>query len=217
MRANQQGGKREELRRCQRHSPELTALRSLQDSAKKRKKNQVAIGTPFSQEEQRNTVSIPQESSVRAAAEHSGLERMKHRGAVVVVWQSAIKTKGCIPLPSQSWQKAPEEAVEVSVWLQSTLSANQRTRTTETCFPLVTGARCNSPQCQVQIYREAVEVCQSPLQDSKATKAAASFPSSRYPTHCSCTTGSIWDRGQHWDFTDLETHHLPHSFIGLVP
>lgn len=58
MGANQEGGKREELRRCQRHSPELAALRSLQASAQKEEKNQDAIGTPFSQE-QRDTVSIP--------------------------------------------------------------------------------------------------------------------------------------------------------------
>lgn len=135
----------------------------------------------------------------------------------MVVWQSAFKTEKpsrgawLPPFTLPDLAAGPRRSCRSECQVQSTLSANQRTCTTETCFSLATAALCDSPQCQVQIHREAAEVCQSPLQDSKATKAAASFPSSPYP-HPSQL--HYW---QHLG-TGHSTGISPTtSFMGLVP
>lgn len=72
------------------------------------------------------------ELSAGAAAEHSGLAGVKHRGypgCLAIGIQDKKPSRGAWlpPFALPELAAGPEEAVEVSVWLQRTLSANQRT------------------------------------------------------------------------------------------
>ena len=88
-------------------------------------RNQTVAGTPFSWEEHQDIVQV---WVVRAAAKSSDLGRHEHKSEDTVVWQSAFQTED----QNQGAQPPP---LTLCVRLQSTLSANLRTGTTEILLP----------------------------------------------------------------------------------
>ena len=93
------------------------------------------LHTPSIQEDQRDSVSFLQDWAVHAAAKPRDLDRERAQRCCCCCLRVAIfrqentttSEPSSLPSLSQMSQWAPEEAVAVSVGLQSTLSANMRT------------------------------------------------------------------------------------------
>lgn len=107
----------------------------------------------------------------------------------------------------------PDAAVAVSVGLQSTVSANLRTKPQKFFFP-------ESQVSHLQIISgwtyKSEDLPATITARTKTTKATAKL-SQHISTHCSCTGGSLWLQGTTLYVINLEMHCPPHSPQGRYP
>lgn len=177
-------------------------------------RNQVVPRISFGQNKQRDSVGILEgmgRSSYGWAHRPGQGYGTKFQPWVSLDWhfrQRNKPTKPCCPLTFQGFPP-----FVLGDWLQSKVSANLSTSTTESLSPPL-----NKGFILWLVVRLAMQMEPHGDPRSPSTQKAAGF---LQPTLPPCTMPTLTAvsgyGGQRWDFMDFESNHTPHSLAELVP
>lgn len=126
---------------------------------------------------------------------------MTHRGAVMVVWQSAFKTEKpshgawLPPFTLPELAEGPRKSYRSECLVAEHIVCKPENLVLQKCFPLATGALCTHPSVRYRYTERLLRSASHHYRTAKQQRQQPASPAHPNPTHRSCITGSIWGQG----------------------